>query len=397
MTATRTVPRIHTGWLSAAAFSGMGGFGIAMALLGAILPLISGRLHFDLAQAGDLFLVMNATMLVGTFVLGPLLDRFGIKLTFVIAPLLEAAALVLIASARSFEGLRVAIVLLAMGGGALNQATNTLIADLHEDQRRKSSALNLLGVFFGFGALSIPFAIGSLLGLFGLANILYAAAAVVSATTLVSLALPFPAPRQSLGVPLSEVWRLIRQPLILTLAILLFFESGNEWALGGYITTFLTRSLGATMSTASWMLALYWCALMIGRTVLSRVLLRVSGHALILASAVGVAASVGLLVAASSLALAGCAIVLLGLSLAAIYPTSLGFAGTRYPGHSGTVFGILIGISLTGGMSLPWLVGRVSQSHGMAAGLSIPIAGAAAVFALQLLTGRIMRRRNHAH
>jgi MFS transporter, FHS family, glucose/mannose:H+ symporter len=396
MTAARPVPHIHTGWLSAAAFFGMGGFGIAMALLGAILPMISERLHFDLAQAGDLFLVMNATMLVGTFVLGPLLDRFGIKLTFVIAPLLVAAALVLIGISQSFAELRIAIVLLAMGGGALNQSTNTLIADLHEDERRKSSALNLLGVFFGFGALSIPFAIGSLLGLFGLANILYAAAVVVSATTLVSLALTFPAPRQSAGVPLSEVLRLMRQPFILVMAFLLFFESGNEWVLAGYITTHLTRSLGSTMSVASWMLALYWSAMMTGRALLSRVLLHVSGHTLILASASGVAASVALLVAASSLAVAGGAIVLLGLSIAAIYPTSLGIAGTRYPGHSGTVFGILIGIGLTGGMSLPWLTGRVSQSHGVGAGLSIPIAGAAAVFALQLLAGRIMRRQNHA-
>lgn len=391
-----TTVRIHTGWLSASAFSGMFGFGIAMALLGAILPMISERLHFDLAQAGDLFLVMNATMLVGTFALGPMLDRFGIKLTFVIAPLFVAAALVLIAQSSSFEGLRVAIVLLGVGGGALNQATNTLIADLHEDERRKSSALNLLGVFFGFGALSIPFAIGALLGLLGLTNILYCAAVLVSFTTLLSLVLVFPAPRQSAGVPLREVLRLARQPLIIVLAFLLFFESGNEWALGGFITTHLTQSLGATMSTASWMLALYWSAMMSGRAVLSRMLLRISGHTLILASAAGVAASLGLLVAAPSLAVAGVAICFLGFSLAAIYPTCLGLVGARYASHSGTVFGILIGISLTGGMSFPWLVGRVSASRGVAAGLAIPIAGAAAIFALQLLAGGMMRRQNDA-
>ncbi len=396
MTTAPALARVHAGWLRGSAFSGMFGFGIAMALLGAILPLISERLHFDLAQAGDLFLVMNATMLVGTFALGPLLDRFGIKLTFVIAPLFVAAALVLIANARSFEALRLAIVLLGMGGGALNQATNTLIADLHEDERRKSSALNLLGVFFGFGALSIPFAIGTLLGSLGLANILYCAAALVSATTLVSLALVFPAPRQSAGVPLGEVVRLARQPLILVLAFLLFFESGNEWALGGFITTHLTQSLGAQMSTASWMLALYWGAMMSGRVVLSRLLLRISGHTLILASAAGVAASLGLLVAARSLGVAGGAITLLGFSLAAIYPTCLGLAGARYASHSGTVFGILIGISLTGGMSLPWLVGRVSATRGVAAGLSLPIVGAAAIFALQVLAGRMMRRQNYA-
>ena len=390
MTTAPATPRVHTGWLSASAFSGMFGFGIAMALLGAILPMISLRLRFDLAQAGDLFLIMNATMLVGTFALGPLLDRFGIKLTFIVAPLFVACALALIANASSFAGLRVAIVLLGVGGGALNQATNTLIADLHEDERRKSSALNLLGVFFGFGALSIPFTIGALLGVLGLSNILYCAAALVLATSLMSLALIFPAPRQSAGVPLAEVLRLARQPLVLVLAMLLFFESGNEWTLGGFITTHLTQSLKATMSTASWMLALYWSAMMSGRVVLSRLLLRISGHALILASTAGVAASLSLLVAAPSLPVAGVAIALLGFSLAAIYPTCLGLAGARYASHSGTVFGILIGISLTGGMSQPWLVGRVSAGHGVAAGLAIPIVGAAAIFALQLLAGRMM-------
>jgi fucose permease len=150
------------------------------------------------------------------------------------------------------------------------------------------------------------------------------------------------------------------------------------------------------MSTASWMLALYWGAMMSGRVVLSRLLLRISGHALILASTAGVAASLSLLVAAPSLPVAGVAIALLGFSLAAIYPTCLGLAGARYASHSGTVFGILIGISLTGGMSLPWLTGRVSASHGVAAGLSIPIVGAAAIFVLQMIAGGMMRRRNHA-
>jgi len=396
MTTAPAVPHLRTGWLSAAAFSGMFGFGIVMALLGAILPLISARLRFDLAQAGELFLIMNATMLVGTFVLGPLLDRFGFKLTFAVAPLFVAGAVMLIANAASFAGLRVAIVLLGIGGGALNQATNTLIADLHEDERRKSSALNLLGVFFGFGALSIPFTIGALLSVAGLTNILYGAAVLVLVTALLSLALAFPAPRQGAGVPFAEVLRLARQPLIVVLAFLLFFESGNEWTLGGFITTHLTKSLQATMEAASWMLALYWGTLMAGRAVLSRLLLHLSGHALILASAAGVAASLGLLIAAPSLAVAGVAIALLGFSLAAIYPTCLGLAGARYASHSGTVFGLLIGFSLTGGMSVPWLTGRVAASHGVPAGLSIPIVGAAAIFALQMLAGRMMRRENHA-
>ena len=150
--------RVHTRWLTISAYSGMFGFGIVMALLGAILPLISQRLQFDPAHAGGLFLAMNGAMLVTTLALGPLLDRFGLRPALGIAPLFVAAALVLIAGTDSFNGLVAAVVSLGIGGGALNQTTNTLVADLHEDAQRKSAALNLLGVFYGVGALFIRFA-----------------------------------------------------------------------------------------------------------------------------------------------------------------------------------------------------------------------------------------------
>lgn len=393
MSGTLAAPRVRAGWLSGMAYAGMFGFGIVMALLGAILPLVSQRLHFDLAHAGNLFLAMNGAMLVTTFAIGPLLDRFGMKAAFVVAPLFVAAALVLIAGVPTFSGLVLAVVLLGAGGGALNQAANTLIADLHEDPKRKSAALNLVGVFFGFGALFIPFTIGSLLHALGLANILYIGA-TVSLVPVASAWLAFPPPRQSEGVGISDVLKLARQPLVVVFALLLFCESGNEFLLGGYVTTFLTRNLSASVAAASYLLAAYWGALMIGRIILSRVLLRASGGSLILASALGVAASVALLLLAPALPVAALAVVMLGFSTAAIFPTTLGLAGTQYPSHSGTVFGILIGVALTGGMTMPWLAGQLAAGRGVGAGLLLAIVSALAIAGLELTAARIIRRQN---
>jgi len=390
---SETRPRIRTGLLSGAAYAGMFGFGIVMALLGAILPLISQRLHFDLAHAGNLFLAMNGAMLVTTVAIGPLLDRFGMKAAFVIAPLFVAGALVLIARVPTFGALVVAVVFLGAGGGALNQAANTLIADLHDDPKRKSAALNLLGVFFGFGALFIPFIIGSLLSALGLADILYVGA-TVSLVPVLSAWLAFPAPRQSEGVPIGDVLRFARQPLVVAFSLLLFCESGNEFLLGGYVTTFLTRNLGASVAAASYLLAAYWGALMVGRIILSRVLLRASGGTLILASALGVAASVSLLLLAPGLPVGAVAVVLLGCSIAAIFPTTLGLAGARYPSHSGTVFSILIGVALSGGMTLPWVAGQFAGSRGVGAGLLLAIVSALAIAGLELTAARLMKREN---
>ena len=175
--------------------------------------------------------------------------------------------------------------------------------------------------------------------------------------------------------------------------LLLFCESGNEFLLGGYVTTFLTRNLGASVAAASYLLAAYWGALMIGRVILSRVLLRASGGGLILASALGVAASVALLVFAPALTVAAVAVVLLGFSIAAIFPTTLGLAGARYPSHSGTVFSILIGVALSGGMTLPWVAGQLAGSYGIRAGLLLAIGSALAIAGLELTAARRMRRQ----
>jgi fucose permease len=371
----------------------MFGFGIVMALLGAILPVISTRLHFDLAQAGNLFLVMNGAMLITTLVLGPALDRFGMKPAMLAAPLFVAASLLWITQAVAFSGLLAAVVLLGAGGGALNQATNTLIADLQVDEKRKSAALNLLGVFFGFGALFIPFTVGSLLEILGLDNILYLAMLLAIVPAAVSFALPFPPPQQREGVPVRQVVHYAREPLVLVFAFLLFFESGNEFLLGGYITTFLTRNLRASVASASYLLAIYWGALMLGRIVLSRILLRVRGERLILTSALGVAVTIALLILSQTLVFAAAACALLGFSIAAIFPTVLGLAGARYASHSGTVFGILIGVALVGGMTIPWFAGRLSQTRSVTSALIIAIVDALCIWCLQMRASQILARR----
>ena len=54
----------HSARLDAVAFAGMFVFGIVMALLGAVIPVLSGRLRLDLGDAGTLFLVTNGGILI---------------------------------------------------------------------------------------------------------------------------------------------------------------------------------------------------------------------------------------------------------------------------------------------------------------------------------------------
>ncbi|MFN7994920.1 MAG: MFS transporter [Bryobacteraceae bacterium] len=363
--------KIRIALLGAAANAGMLVFGVVMALLGAVLPALSARIGFDLAQAGQLFLVMNLCMLVCSLGLGPAMDRIGMKAPMTLGPLAVGGALLLLAFASQFPMLLAAVALLGLGGGALNGATNTLVADLHPEAGRKSAALNLLGMFFGFGALLLPFGIGSLLNRLGLVSILAAAAILCAGVAVFSGSLAFPPPKQSGGKAAGDVGRFLRMPLVWTFAMLLFFESGNEFLLGGYISTYLTREIRLPLSSASYALAGFWAAIMLSRALSSRVLLRVPGPRIIMCSAAVSALASAALVLAGGAGTAVIAAVTLGFGLAGIYPTTLGVAGARFAEHSGTVFGILFTVALAGGMLLPWGVGQIANSAGMRAGLAL--------------------------
>ncbi|MCZ2075213.1 MAG: MFS transporter [Bryobacterales bacterium] len=380
--------KIHRGLLSVAAYAGMFVFGIVMALLGTILPVLSARLEFQASSIGTLFLVMNFAMLASSLLLGVAMDRFGMKPPLAAGPLLVAASLVMILRADTFAALIPTAVLLGVGGGALNGATNTLVADLHDEPKRKSSALNVLGVFFGFGALFLPFTIGALLVALGLEYLLLFAALLCIAAGVFSAVLRFAPPKQRQQVPFAAMPRFIRSPLVLFAAALLFFQSGVEFTLGGYIATYLTNAMGLAVSSASFVLAGYWAALMVSRIALSRMLLGGDPHRFVALCALSACAGAVLTVVASSPALAAAAIVFTGLALAGIYPTVLGITGAEFREHSGTVFGLLFTVALTGGMTLPWVAGKAAQAAGLRWVFVIVAVSFGAIFVLGRLIAR---------
>lgn len=375
-------PAHRLGVLDAVAFAGMLVFGIVMALLGAVMPMLMARLAMGLGDVGTLFLVMNAAMLLASLVVGPATDRVGMKAPIVIGALLVAAALVAVARVGGLAGLLVAVASLGAGGGALNATTNTLVADLHDDPEAKGSALNLLGVFFGFGALILPFSVGALLLTVGFEGLLYAAASLCIVTAAVAIALPFPPPKQGHGLPVAEMRRFAAKPLVLAFAFLLFFESGNEFVLGGYFTTFLGSDLQVPVTQASYLLAAYWASIMISRLLLSRALARVGAYGAVLGGALLAAGGAILVASAQATPVAVIGILLTGLALGGIFPTVLGVAGAAYRDHSGTVFGILFTVALTGGMTMPWLAGHLAQSAGLRPVFVLAAANFCAVAAL---------------
>jgi fucose permease len=381
--------------LMSSAFAGMFVFGIVMAVLGAILPSLFEKIGFSEGAAGNLFLSMNFAMLVMTLAFGPLVDRFGFKALLAISSLLVAASFLLLAGASTYPALVLAVMVLGFGGGGLNGGTNALTSDVNEGARR-GPALNVLGIFFGFGALTIPFLKGTLLRSVGLQNIILLATGLGLVPLLLFASFRFPRAKQAQGFPIREAARIMGNPLLWLCGSLLFFQSGNEFTAGGWISTHLEKTFGIGPSAAALVLAGYWAAVMAGRLLSARFTRLLRNERLVLAGAgLALAASV-LLALAPSGALAMAGAVLLGLGFSSIYPTTLAIVGENFAAFTGTAFSIVIAVGLAGGMIAPWLVGRIGQASGLRHGLLVPVFNCAMIIVLMVLIRRILRKKGEA-
>lgn len=380
--------------LMSSACAGMFVFGIVMAILGAILPTLFSEVQFNKSEAGDLFFTMNLSMLVMSLLFGPVVDRFGFKIFLAVCSLLVAFSFFLFTTATNYTIVLIAAIILGFGGGGLNGGTNALASDIHPEKR--SAALNVLGIFFGFGALTIPFLIGAFLGRVGLDPILMFATFLSLTPFILFVSFAFPKPKHEQGFPLLEAKKVIKHPLLWLCGLLLFFQSGNEFTVGGWISTYLNEHFGLTPTTASFLLAGYWAAIMSGRLVSSRIVKLVKNENLILGSGVLSFFAAILVVAAPSKELSSLGVILLGLGFAAIFPTTLAIVGGTFPSLTGTAFGIIFVIALTGGMLSPWLAGKIAHVYSIQKAMFIPVFNCSMIIFVLVLIQKTLKSHKYS-
>jgi fucose permease len=369
--------------LFAAACGGIFLVAIALALLGATLgmPEVRTRLNLSVGQQGELIFLLYFGLLPTALAAGPLLDRLGYKWVMAVSALLVAAALVLFPSTHSFRAAAFCVFLQGSGAGGLNTVTNTLVSDVFPEQR--ASRLNAFGMFFGLGGLFLPLLLATLAHWLPVNTAVWLASALAALVLGVYLTLGFPPAREAQGINWRDLAPVFASQGMLTLAVFVFFESGNEAVLGGFLTTYaLSRRINA--SAASWALAGFWAALTLGRGASARLLRRHSKGSVMLGfSGLTLAGCLMLCLAATRPTLTVAAVVC-GFGISAIFPTTLGLIGDRYLRFSGTVFGSLLAAALTGGMMLPWLVGMVAQRTSLPSALWIAVATSAIVLRLAM-------------
>jgi len=360
--------------------------GLLASLLGAVLPAWGYHLTFEFATIGHYFLSFAAGVLLAVEAGRRLLPRKGVAFVLTMGCALACAALLFLAFAPPpIPAIWRAggLVLAGLAMGLLNGGIFQAISAMYRDD--PAATLNLGGIVFGGGCLLISLLIGGAFNNYAITSILIVAALVPALFTAFYMNTSFP-PAEILHQPtFQEALSDLRSRGALLLALLLFFQFGNEWTIAGWLTIFLIQRLGASPEAALEILAAYWLALLLGRIASLAVLRRISHARVLMASAAAAVFGCLLLLSTNNQFGAIIGILTIGAGFAPIFPLVAEKIGHRFTYYHPGLFNGIFSFAMIGGMLPPWLLGYVVDTWGVGVVMAVPMIGTVMVFMLILL------------
>jgi fucose permease len=335
-------------------------------------------IHATIQQQGTIFLTLYVGVLLANLMIGPLVAAFGRKQMLLLSNAMLIAALLSFPHLHSVLTAAAAAIVLGWGGGAMNVAVNALVSDIYPTNR--PARLNLLGVFFGFGALCSPLLSGAAKDLtverfFDISLIVPVCSLIL--TCLLRLA---PASPPTELAAARHLFRDMRSAITLIAAIL-FFENGNEAVIASWTSTIiLTRGFLPRTATAT--LTAYWASLMLGRLLAAKFGSRLPRRRFVSGCAVVTVLGCLTFWRATGIAQLCVSVILIGLFSAPIFKTALGAAGDLHKHVAAKLYGPLFAVSLIAAAGAPWIAGHMAQTFTPSTVPLLPLAGGAMILVL---------------
>lgn len=370
--------------------SGFVVLGVFAGIIGSLL--VAWQYHIDTNPriVGLHFLGLNAGYILGAAGSQRLLRHFALRWTAIGSCVLGCTALLLLALVPPPFPAEYRIESLSILGFAAGGLAAALLHVLEQFFRNSPAwAINITGAMFGLGCAlatctvaATYFVSPSLMARGALGSVPLIFAVLFWRSRFPAARVPFPVRREEERSrrALSDV----RNIAAILFSLLLFFQSGNEWVIAGWLPLFLIRRLGTNPIWAILALAIYFLALTAGRLICRRLLPAVSHRRLLLGGTALSMVGYLLLSLTDSIAVAWIAVITVGAGFAPIYPLLAETLDDRFSYHPGFYNG-LFSIAITGAMSAPWLISYVDSLWGIQYLMLAPALGSVIVLALTLL------------
>lgn len=344
------------------ACAGMLLFGICFITLGSVTIHLKTKFGFTDLQIGSLFAILPLGIITGSLFFGPVVDRHGYKWLLFASSLALAIGFYGIGNAQSINLLRLAVFVFGFGGGAINGATNALVALISDTN--KVANLSLLGVFYGIGGLGMPLVLSSLSEITGPEQIVTFVSVLALVIGVLLLMLRYPPPLRSTPISLRQATSIFKSKLALLITAFLFLQMSLEAIVNNWTTSYLTGFRGISEEKSLLGLSFFVGGITLMRIFVGSVWRNASEKAL-MATALILLLVGSLTFLQNSIWLLYPGLVLFGAGIAVGFPLMLGMIGSLFEEMAGTAFSLVIVIGLLGNLGLNYLMGYVAEHYGI--------------------------------
>jgi len=351
--------------------------GFLMALLGAILPAWGyHRDPPDFAAVGNDFLSLAVGVIAPLIWARKLITARGLPLVLCVSSAAASIALVYLSLvppplSNWLRGIGLAV--LGAAAGSLSIGLFRAITPAYRQDAAGTAVRG--GIWYGLGCLTATLLVAGTFYAYSVPTILVFMAAIPAVFAVLYARSTFPVEPESGQPTFRRALEDFRSLGAILMALLLFFQFGNEWALAGWMPIFLIRRVGISPEEALLLLAFYWLCLLVGRFLAVGLLPRVRHGVLLLVSVASALFGCVLLYAAHNGFGAGSGAFFLGAGFASIYPLMAENIGHRFPYYHPGFFNGIFSLAQVGGLLAPASLGYFAYFGGVGVVIGLPMLG----------------------
>jgi len=355
--------------------------GIVISFIGPLLPVFMVKWGLDYSRAGLFSLVQFSGSFIGVLVSSPLVSAKGFKPAITLGLAMLGLGFALL-NAPTFALALAASGIYGLGYGFATPGTNLWVGEMYGE--RRASALNIMNLAWGAGAISSSPLAMLTMRTSHVAPLLYVVGALCAALALVLL-------RMSFGKPLHEVdstpagtnSKVAGSGVAVLLGILFFTYVGTEVGTSYWAPAHAQRA--ATWSSNIWTLSpmFFFAGLLGGRGFAAAILFRLREVTVAVGGVLLAATGELIFLSARSRAALFVGAFLAGLGLASLFPIFIAWLSKWFGVRARRVGGVMFAMAAGGSALMPWFVGVVSRYAGsLRIGLLVPLGGCAIMLAM---------------
>jgi fucose permease len=370
-----------------------GGFvltGLAITVIGPILPVFIARWSLNDAKAGLFSTVAFGSSLAGVGLSSLVTTYWGYRPSILAGYILMSVGL----TGLNSTSLGVALIgaaAIGLGYGMAVPGTNLYVAEMGGS--RSASLVSLVNLAWGLGALACSPLLMFSLRLHFLPQLLIGCAVLGAALTLALSFAAMPSEKHAASTTeeSASAPRMTKPGVLVTagLAMLFFVYVGTEVSFSFWAATYAKRLAGGVAEMATVAPMFFFGGLMSGRALTPLALGKIRENQLAFGALCLVLLGGLLLVVSPAQKMAFASLTLCGLGCACLFPICVAWLSRWYGAGAKGVSGIMFSLGSIGGGAMPWFVGFVSEhGGGLRTGLLVPVVNAVVMLFLIALLRR---------